>query len=417
MRKKLLFITTRLFFTTNSGRKLSLYHYCRGLYEEYNYDIYLYTFLEGDQVFEREMEKKPYFIKDVVCAEEISTCGKLSNLLFRSLFSKKWPLQCSLYYSRKNVRRIGALCRQYAFDAVIADMIRTAPYLRAVKDIPIKILDMDDLLSGRYERELAADSDPNFVGQYSKKLPELANRILPGLKKQVLKLEIKKLLYAEVYYAELYDRVIFVSERETLQLNEKLTERKCVTVTTGVDYDYFSGETEASKEPNTLSFIGNLEYPPNIDSLRVIAEQILPNGSHPVTCYVIGRAPDRVLSEFGSQMTFLGMVEDLRTAVKPTLLFVSPIAYGSGIKTKILEAMAMGLPVLTNSVGAEGIHLISGKNAIVSDDMRFLAAEIDRLLDDEEERVRIGREAQDFVRSGYQWKDIWKGFRLCGLGD
>ena len=160
MGKKLLFITTRLFFTTNSGRKLSLYHYCRGLYEKYGYDIYLFTFLEGDQVFEDELKNKPYFIKEVYRASEIGAITKIGNLFFKSLFSKKWPLQCSLYYSQTNVNRIRQLCGEHHFDVVITDMIRTAPYIDGLEGVPVKILDMDDLLSKRYERELAADSDP-----------------------------------------------------------------------------------------------------------------------------------------------------------------------------------------------------------------------------------------------------------------
>lgn len=417
MRKKLLFITTRLFFTTNSGRKLSLYHYCRGLYEKYGYDIYIYSFLEGDQVFEDEMKKKPYFIKEVYRAADVSAITKASNLLFKSLFSKKWPLQCSLYFSKSNVNQIRQLCSEHGFDAAITDMIRTAPYIHGIDSVPVKILDMDDLLSKRYERELKADSDPNFIGQYSKKVSGLANRIIPLIKNTVLKSEIKRLIYSEQYYAGLYDHVIFVSDKETKELNARLQQNKCVTVTTGVDYDYFSEEVNAVKKENALSFIGNLEYPPNVDSLKLIVNEVLPYVSAPVKLFVVGKAPEEVRSQFNGQVEFLGMVDDMRTHVKATRIFLSPIAYGSGIKTKILEAMAMGLPVLTNSIGAEGINITSGINAVVSDDMEFLANEIDRLLDNEEECKKLGKAGQELVKSEYQWNDIWKNFRLCGLGD
>ena len=417
MGKKLLFITTRLFFTTNSGRKLSLYHYCRGLYEKYGYDIYLFTFLEGDQVFEDELKNKPYFIKEVYRASEIGAITKIGNLFFKSLFSKKWPLQCSLYYSQTNVNRIRQLCGEHHFDVVITDMIRTAPYIDGLEGVPVKILDMDDLLSKRYERELAADSDPNFIGQYSKKMSGLANRVMPLLKSAVLTFEIKRLRHAEQYYARLYDHVIFVSDKETKELNSMLRQDKCVTVTTGVDYDYFSEDMPVAKTDHSLSFIGNLEYPPNVDSLKMIVNDVLPYVKAPVKLYVVGKAPDEVRSQFGEQVEFLGMVDDMRPHVKATIIFLSPIAYGSGIKTKILEAMAMGLPVLTNSVGAEGIKITSGVNAIVSDDMKFLAKEIDRLLMDSAECDRIAGEAQRLVKSEYQWNDIWNGFALCGLGE
>lgn len=417
MSKKLLFITTRLFFKTDSGRKLSLYHYCKGLHEKFGYDIYIYTFLEGDQDFKKEMRNKPSFIKEVYCASEIPFFNKSKNILFKSIFSSKWALQCSLYYSKKNANQIAKICQQIDFDAAITDMIRTAPYIQGLKNVPIKILDMDDLLSKRYEREISTNSDPNFIGQYSKKLSGVSRKLIPFFKNMILKLEIKRLKYCEKYYSEQYDKVIFVSDKETNEMNKILELNKCITITTGVDYKYYSMNIDTKKIPNSISFIGNLEYPPNIDSLRMIVNQVLPYVKKDITLYAIGKVSDSVRAELGNRVVFLGMVDDLRIPVKSTSLFLSPIAYGSGIKTKILEAMAMGLPVLTNSVGAEGINISAGVNAIVSNDMKFLAKEIDRLLDDETECKRLGQAGQMLVKKEYQWEDIWNGFALCGLGD
>ena len=103
--KKLLFVTTRLFWPTDSGRKLSLYYYCKGIHEKYNCDIYIYSFLESGQT-EKDIEKKPEFIKDVRLAKPIGKIDKIQNLATKTLVTRKWPIQCSLYYSRQNSEQI-----------------------------------------------------------------------------------------------------------------------------------------------------------------------------------------------------------------------------------------------------------------------------------------------------------------------
>ena len=108
---------------------------------------------------------------------------------------------------------------------------------------------------------------------------------------------------------------------------------------------------------------------------------------------------------------FTGRVEDLRTCVKATEVFVSPIAYGSGIKTKILEAMAMGVPVVTNSIGAEGIDAKNGRDILISDDMEELAGMVRALLDDEKRQREIACNAQNFIKNKYQWELIFQKFR------
>lgn len=415
MSKKLLFITTRVFYPTNSGRKLSLYHYCRGLHEKYGYSIQIYTFLEGDQDKEIALRDKPYFIDKIYFASEISVLTKIKNILFKSLWSKHYPLQCALYHSKNNFEKIYELCKNQKYDVVITDMIRTAQYISSFIDCKIKILDMDDLLSLRYKRELSTSSDPNFIGQYSKKLPKFINKLLPIFKRIILSYEIKKLNVAEKYYANLYDKVVFVSDRETMYLNKKLGTDKCITITTGVDYKFFSSEIDVKKEKNSVSFVGNFEYPPNVDSLRMIVHEVLPHVRRKIKIYAIGKVNDPVKKEFEDKIIFLGMVDDIRKYVHSTVIFLSPIAYGTGIKTKILEAMAMGMPVITNSVGAEGINIINGVNAIVSDDMKKIAYEVERLLDNSEECKRLGKKAKKTIAENYQWEEIWKKFRKCGV--
>ena len=101
--------------------------------------------------------------------------------------------------------------------------------------------------------------------------------------------------------------------------------------------------------------------------------------------------------------------------MKRTEVFLSPIAYGTGIKTKIVEAMAMGVPVLTNSVGKEGILAESEKEIVVSDDMKVLASWVDSLLSDPELAARIGNAGQQFSYNYFRWEKVFEVYREMGL--
>nr|WP_294682105.1 glycosyltransferase [uncultured Anaerotignum sp.] len=417
--KKLLFITTRIFWPATSGRKVSLYYYCKGLHEEYGYDIYLYSFLEADQSPEQSECTMPDFIKEVRFAAPIGKTEILFNLLTRSMSTHQWPLQCSLFYSKSNNERIQQYIAEQKFDVVITDMIRTAPYISAFKDVECtKILDMDDLLSKRYERTLnSAISGDNFLGQYSKFMPGFVNqKIVPLAKNLALKMEIKRLHKAEVGYSEQYDHIIFVSDIETEDLNKKLSAPKCTTVTLGVDYAYYSEDISFSPKDNTISFIGNFGYTPNVDSLQLITTHVLPKLDGQTKLIAVGKVPNDVINKYQTdRIEFTGAVDDLRPYIKQSNVFLAPIAYGSGIKTKILEAMAMGVPVVTNSIGAEGISAKNGTDFFVTDDFSEMAKIVSTLIQDKEKSKQIGHSGANYVKEHHQWNDIIAKFEEIGI--
>lgn len=221
--KKLLFVTTRLFWPTDSGRKLSLYYYCKGIHEKYNCDIYIYSFLEAGQT-EEDIEKKPEFIKEVRLANPIGKVEKIQNLVRKTLLTRKWPIQCSLYYSRQNAEQIKKYCDELQPDYIFTDMIRTSMYYDSFQHShAVKVLDMDDLLSARYERQMHARYKSNISGQYAGRLPGIINKLIGNqvVRNAVLAMERDLTAKAEIHYSKLYDKVIFVSSVETAYLNKK----------------------------------------------------------------------------------------------------------------------------------------------------------------------------------------------------
>ncbi len=415
--KKLLYISNRIFWPPVDGHKAEMFHYCRGLHEKYSYDVDVYAFDKSEHLSE-----KPPFINNVMLASAVGKIEMIKNLVLKSFISSpKWPLQCSLYFSKNNCKEISRIIEDNKYDAVIVDMIRLAPYYAALNKFSCnKILDIDDMLSKRYERQLNSLSDKtNIAGNYQQNLPGIIQKALKCtlIKKFVLKIEIPRMRNAEKYYSELYDKVVLVSEIETEEFNKKYGADKAVTVSLGVDYGYYSQNLNVKKIQGRAVFVGNIATPANADSIRMIARDIVPLCKRLESFVCIGNCPDEIADEFKSieKIRFIGKVDDLRQYAEEGTVFLAPLAYGTGIKTKILEAMAMGLPVVTNSIGAEGIWAENGKHWIVSDEPKDIARHVDELMISQEKCDELGQNAKKFIEENFQWDIIFEQFKKLEL--
>ena len=412
--KKLLFITTRLFWPIDSGRKASLYYYCKGLHDVYGYEIYLYSFFESGQTHEL-IKSKPYFIKEIKPALQIKKSTKILNLFTKSLF-QGWPFQNSIFFSNENARAIKEYAEVIHPDIIFVDMIRLAPYYEAIKDFDCKkILDMDDLLSVRYFCQAENNSAKGKIfGAYSGELSKGESQFVNNgfIRKIILFHEAKRVRRAELKYGNLYDKVIFVSDRETHAFNQMTGSQKAVTVRLGVDTGNCVSDGGEHKEKGAIGFLGNLRYGANTDSLEIISKQILCKLNFDYRLYIVGNAPEDVRAMYSDNpnMIFCGRVENPSSVLSKCSVFLSPIAYGTGIKTKILEAMALGLPVVTNSMGVEGIDGENGVHYIVEDDPQAMAKAVEELVADSEKAEYIGKSAEELVKKYYNWGNIYEEF-------
>lgn len=418
MQKKLLFITTRIFWPTDSGRKVSLYHYCKGLHEKYGYDIYIYSFLEDYN--NQEVKDKPEFIKEVKVAKKIGKLNVIKNLFIKSVICN-WPFQNSLMYSKENSNRIKEYVNDIKPDIVMVDMIRLAPYYNSFKDFECsKILDMDDLLSKRYESEIRSKKQKgNVMGAFSKS-SSLATKILKNsfVKNLVLKMEKRKVYRAEIKYGNIYDKVIFVSGKETEIYNNRVKKQNGYTARLGVDYEFLSEELNVEKKRGYIGFLGNLKYAPNVDSLELLINEILPKLEYDYHLCVVGKVDDEIVNKYSSsKIEFKGIVKDFRVTLEECECFVAPITFGSGAKTKVLESMAMGLPTVTNSLGAEGIEATNNQEFFVRDSICDMAKVINDIHNDKECGKMVARNAQKLIKEKYDWNIIFDSFKDFLDGD
>jgi glycosyltransferase involved in cell wall biosynthesis len=415
--KRLLYLTTRLFWRPNSGHEVALYNYCKYLHEQLGYEIHTYSFLGPGQSL--ELYSPPNFIATTQVATKPSGFEVVKNLV-AAMPRSDTPLQSALYLSRANEGFLRSKMQELRPDAVIVDMIRLAPYISALNDHRgPKILGLDDLLSKRYQRQLSTDGKGELFGNYAGSGDGLARKVgtLRFAREALLRCESKRAGVAEKRLAARYDALFVVSRTEADELNASTGLGNAYATGMGVDIDYFSEEVSVVDEPGTVSFVGNLSYGPNVDSLRYLRDQVLPRIQTPVRLKVIGQCPDAVRSEFAQEtrIELLGRVEDLRPVVRGTSLFLAPIAYGTGVKTKIVEAMAMGMCVVTNSVGAESIDVRDGVEIVIEDDPGEMARHVDRLLSSPVVRQEVGQAAQCFAEERCRWEKSLTCFQEMGL--
>ena len=418
--KNLLFISTRAFWKLDGGHQYEIYHYLRGLHKKFDYRIYVYTFVE-DETADNE-SGIPEYVERVEFARPIKKADIAKNV-FRHLLSPRnpWPLQNMLFYSMENVESIRKFIKDVAFDVIYVDMVRLGPYEAAFDDFDgLKVLGYDDLLSERYKRQMSLNSkSAKVAGAYSDKLSSNVSALqrVEFIKKAVLRFEARRMAKSEMFYAGKYDSGIFVSSIETQKFNKRIGRSMGFTVSMGIDFDYQSENIPYEPIPNSFSYVGNMKTAANYETVIYIIDDILPHVKNDYKFFVIGTSPHELIDRYegNDRIVFTGRVDDLRPYIKATTVFLSPIVFGTGIKTKILEAFAMGMPVITNSVGIEGIEAENEVHCLISDNPKDLASALDLLLENDELRRKISNKAQELAKEKYHWEKNWNGFSEAGF--
>jgi len=411
--KTILFVMPRFPFPASSGRKTSLYHYCRLLSEDLGYRLIVAAFSEnGDNV-----KKKPPFIDELVVLPKASTLSRIVHVVIHSIILRKWPMQVSLYWSLKAKIIIDGLVKHEKPDYIIGDMIRSTEYIKNVNGY--RIADLDDRLSLRYCRQLNVGIEGlNPYGAFLNNIPVFLQKIMlfAPLKLWVIKNEIELLQNYELEIGKKCDKTIFVAEKEAQEFNRELGEDKAIAVPIGVDVEYFTYQYQKMKnKANIIGFLGAMDVAHNDSAVRFFVMNIFPKilSSVPDAEFWVvgGGAFEELLKLESSHVKFVGRVDDVRTYLGQCKVFVCPMLFGSGIKTKNLEAMAMGIPVVTTSIGAENIGAMNGVEWVVEDDVEKFATAVVSLLTNTMLCEMIGKNGNSFVEKNFTWRRAAEEFK------
>jgi glycosyltransferase involved in cell wall biosynthesis len=179
----------------------------------------------------------------------------------------------------------------------------------------------------------------------------------------------------------------------------------------GVDIEYFQPTSAWENKSNIIIFCGSMNVTMNVDAALRSAQKIFPivrNAVPDAEFWIVGRNPDRrVLKIAGLEgITVTGTVEDVKPYYEKAKVAVAPFRYGGGIKVKILEAMAMGVPVVSTDVSCFGLEVTPGKHILTANDDEAFAKQVVLLLKDSSLWKKLSDEGRLLVKQKYVWRSI-----------
>jgi len=219
--------------------------------------------------------------------------------------------------------------------------------------------------------------------------------------------------------------VIAVSDADALTMRDMFGPREIRSVPTGVDIDYFRRPEPACPGPDPesdLVFVGAMDWMPNVDGAQYFVREILPliwRERPACTVTMVGRAPLEEVLALGrsdSRIRVTGTVPDVRPYLWGSQVSIVPLRIGGGTRLKIYESMAGGVPVVSTTVGAEGLDVKHPGNIRLADTAEEFAAECLELLSDAPARGRMAEAGLHLVTSRFSWDRIARDFEEILLG-
>ena len=379
-KRRVLIMTPFLPYPLFSGGNVRIYTLIKMLSQKY--DIILLSFING---LEQE--------KDVEALNKI--CKSVHTVLVKPYIPKNiqyclYPREIQTFYSLEMVNKLRGILKTEPIDLVQIEGIQIANYIDNIHYVPTILVEHDISF-------ISFLKTYDFKGGFFKRTLNLMNWL-------------RKIRF-ETNICSRFSKIITVTEEDRKTLRPLVPHIPIETVTTGVDLDYFKPSYKGNSEKN-LVYVGHFRHYPNEDAVLYFCKKIFPfiSRSSPNTkLYVVGSNPTRRIKELQKKfqnVVVTGYVEDVRSFLSKASVFVLPARLGLGIKGKMLEAMAMGVPVVTTSVGCRGIRAVPGKDVIMADEPKEFAKKTLELLENPELQEEIGNNGRSVVEKYYDWKVI-----------
>jgi glycosyltransferase involved in cell wall biosynthesis len=334
----------------------------------------------------------------VVFFEPASAIRRAALLAFDSLLLGKSAFQEALVAAPRARSRIAATFDRFHPDVVLVDTIRMVQHIPAGRRRTGRrhVLYLDDLYSLRYRRMLSAiDEHPEAavdpIGTFGRFLPGGLRRLVSSraVQRRLLKFESAILARREAAMPKQFDHVILlnVGEAEGLARATSATNVSAVMPLLHITRPRAPPARASTGDP-TFLFLGNLQQPANAHGLELFLRVIMPLFLSRVPAgrlMIVGAGASRRLREFGEELgpaaSFLDYVQDLDAICSAAAAMVVPLFFGTGVKIKVVEALARGLPLVSTGFGIDGLDLERGVHCFVEDDPTRFADAMVRLLD------------------------------------
>lgn len=295
------------------------------------------------------------------------------------------PLQVLYFKSGALQSKLNEMLAMHQYDAVHVQHLRMSPYLAGRNDIP-RILDLPDAFSLYWERR------------------KNVKRSLPVTLFE--NMEQKRVMEYEKILGK-YNMALTCSAEDLEYLEQHHHTGNIRLLPNGVDMTTFAPRQHDYSHNHTLLFTGNMDYAPNVDAVIYFAHTILPEVRKKIAnvqFIIAGQRPVPKVQELACDyIKVTGFIKDLADTYNAASVVVAPLRFGAGTQNKVLEAMAMGIPVVCSNIGFAGLGIESGEGAIMQTDATLFADTVVELLSSATFREKVGKEGIRIIKSKFDW--------------
>jgi len=304
------------------------------------------------------------------------------------------PLNVLNFTSTAVMAELERILHDRSFDAIQIESVHLIAYARRIRQLYPRvrlICDWHNIESEILTRYAEQDSNP-LRRFYARRTAALSRAM-------------------ENQFLHLGDAHTVCSEREREILLQRVPQARIEVVGNGVDVEYFAASPTQNEVRRDLVFMGRMDYHANIDAAVFFAKKIWPlvRARRPELRFVVvGAQPTKevlALRELAS-VTVTGTVDDVRPFYHSALAAVVPLRVGGGTRLKVLEAMAAGTPVISTTLGAEGLAVTAGKDILVADSPEAIADTVASLQAESPAWQSLVTNARTLVQTQYDWSVI-----------
>ncbi len=396
---KILWLKTELLHPVDKGGKIRTYNMLRELKREHEVT---YLTLDDGAASEDARERASEYCDELVCVPYRANAKFSAGFYFDLAANLVSPLPYAIkkYESAEMRREIAERTRAGNFDAVVCDFLTPCVNLPQLDATCATVLFQHNVEAMIWKRHYEVQA--NIV------------------KKAYLYDQWRKTRAFEQAECRRFERIVAVSREDAETMRSEYGIERVADVATGVDIEFFRPRGNVERAAHNLVFTGSMDWLPNEDAIRYFTSEIMPLIKRDVpdaTLTVVGRNPYPGLVELAARdpsIVVTGRVEDVRPDMERAAVYVVPLRIGGGTRLKIYEALAMEKPVVSTTIGAEGLPLTDGVELLLADTPEDFAARVVRLLKDETQARELGRRAAQTVRERFSWRGVADEFaHLC----